>query len=261
MEALAGLRHLGLCPPETSRELRVWLDDIGRIPAMPVDPRLLNMAFTSSDALVDLGALLDTWQDLSKRICALFKDHAKVEPSKVSALLSGCEELGIVASLSSLTAGVAACEAELAEFADWDAQIQRICRRMGVEGPLSVEEALTLLRLVLALWDSPIESLSARTQAMSTNGCEVAVARAEKRAEFLRQREADMAKLIDVVRAKLEYSPQSLFGMADNLARGGVLVRFHPDVHRAETTWRRLSLRSDLANRQERARKLRELGS
>ena len=99
---------------------------------------------------------------------------------------------------------------------------------------------MALIDALLVLRNTSVEVLSIRTPGMQAEASDVIIGQARRKASGIREREAELELLIDLRRAKKDYSADALYRLADAIAANGVLGAFKPEVRHANQAWKRL---------------------
>ena len=181
------------------------------------------------------------WRALAARLGAIFTDIKTVDTDALARILGECTELGVAANQGALDEAAIEAEADAKRLEVHLADIQRLCRRLGLDNQLSTEEALSLVNALLLLRETSVEALSARSPGMRIEGSDVVIAQAHRKAQALRRREAELGERVDLARVRHEHSARDLYRMSDALARRGVLAVLRPEVRRASNSWKRLT--------------------
>ncbi len=246
-------------PPECGADLQTWLEEISRIPELAGDQHLICMALSTPEALAEVGDLLDRYRAVTARLGEMFTDVAAVESGGLASLLAECSDLGVAASHRALAEAAAQADADGRRLGGYRDEIQRLCRRLGLDGKLSTEQELALVETLLLLRETSVEALSARTPEMRVEASDLLIANARGKAHALRRREADLRERCDLARAKREYSVEGLYRYSDALSDSGILAVIRPEARRANKTWKRLTSRAGKADRSTRANELRAI--
>lgn len=259
IHAVATLRGAGFKASDNEKGLRDWVDAVSLLPNVTADPQLVSLCLHSKDYLATLADYLDRHGKLSDVLAQLFVDHRSLEGDVLNELLVACQNLGITASVSALTAALVRAQDELQTLEHTSNDLKRLVDLIGVPWPASISDALSLVQAARLFVEEREEVLDARTHGMLADGSERLIAAAGRKAVMLATRETSLNEQFDISRARREFSSEALYQAADTLAASSVFTAFSSESRRANTMWRGLVRNPTKASAQARSGDLKQV--